>query len=344
MKLSLLFFSFLVSAGGARAEQSLGVLQLDDLTLRPQGVFKEGKEGEFQLGESSLGVSWQLDQTLSSYFRFGAADLRGKPKIYSQTNTSTDIDLLEAYGQFDGLLGTVKMGLIPLQVSRDGLLRESELIFPRGQVFSRGILGLRDLGINYFISHNRFFTSMTAHNGESGSNSDNKTWYSARWGYDFRKLRLEAFGQTGSTTPQSTSTSTLDVARFNPNQDAKWRMGGFYVDWIPSRFRMSLEAMAGDVTQNKETHRFLTGHFDMGQIGESGFGWFFRYNPFDPDTRTDNDAQHNLSLALVMANSPKTSKLILVGTKVLEEGRSKIPNDEIRLVWSTTPLFYSPSY
>lgn len=335
----LAFGSFALSAF---AVEPLGVVRVEDITLRPQGYFKEGKEGEFELGESSAALSWRLDHQLSSHFRFGAASLRGKPLFYDQNKNQNDLDLLEAYGEYEGLLGRIRLGLIPLELGQEGVLKDSELIFPRSQIYSRGIFGLRDFGLNYFITYNRFFTGITVHNGESGPNVDNKTWYTARWGYDFRKLRLEAFGQTGSTTPDSTTGSTLNVARFDPTKASKWRMGGFYADWVPSSFRMSMEVITGDVQQEKESHRFASGHMDLGQMGKR-FGLFFRYNPFDPDLKKDNDALHNLSLAMVMVNPSQTSKVILMGTKSFEEGR-QIPNDEVRLIWSATPLYRAPNY
>ena len=345
--LSILIVSAILSFS-SKAQQPLGTLELKDLTLRPQGYLKEGKEGEFELGESSAKLSWVLDDHLSSALRFGARQLRGRQSFYTPStltqNDLSDLDLLEAYGQFDGVLGRVRLGLIPVEFSREALLQDNELIFPRGQAFTRGVVGLRDFGLNYSIGFNRFYTSVTAHNGESGPNTDNKTWYTARWGYDFRKLRLEAFGQTGHTTPDSTAGSTLQVAKFNPDLNAQFRMGGFFADWVPSNYRVSMEVLIGDVTQEKATNRFISGHIDLGQLDENGLGWFLRYNPFDPDTRTPNDAQHNMSIALVKANASKTSKLILVGTKSIEEGPQKIPNDEIRLIWSATPLYTAPRY
>jgi len=324
------------------AQEQLGKLVVNDLTLRPQGYYLERQQGEFELGESSVGLLWELDDQLSSQFRIGAHSLRGKPRLYLDSKNGNDIDLVEAYGQYQGLLGRIRIGLIPLELGREGTLPESELIFPRSQIYSQGLFGLRDLGINYFINYNRFFTALTAFNGESDSNKDQKTWYGARWGYDFAKLRVEAFGQTGSTSPLSTTGSLLNVARFDPTKDSKWRMGGLYADWRPSNFVVSLEGVVGDMEQLAATHRFASATIDMGQIGGRGLGYFFRYNPFDPDVRRDNDAIHRISLAVVKANSSLTSKVILIGSKVMEEGGSQVANDEIRLIWSLTPLYFPP--
>jgi len=344
------FFSILLLCGGfmtapvALASEPLGVLRLEDVTLRPQAVFGEKKQGQFELGESSAALAWHLDDSLSAKFRFGAHALRGKPAFYKDTKSKNDLDLLEAYAEYQSLYGRFRLGLIPLDLGREGSVPDGELIFPRAQIFSRGLFGLRDFGFNYFTGYNQFFTEFSAHNGESEDNLDNKTWFAARWGYDFKKLRLEAFGETGSTTSLSTAGSTLTVARFDPTQNSKWRMGGFYADWVPSTFRMSLEVIEGDATQNKETFRFLTGSMDLGLMGKNGWGMFLRYNPFDPDTKTDGDATHDVSVAVVRANASLTSKLILIGTKRFEEGKSQIPNDEIRLVWSATPFYDPPRY
>ena len=340
----ILFFFQLLSLGSVSfGQEPLGRIGISDLTLRPQGYYREGRQGEFELGESSVGLNWSMDEQLSSAVRFGAHGLRAKPHMYQITQKDNELDLLEAYGQYEGILGRVRLGLIPLGVGREGQLADSELIFPRSAVFSEGLLGLRDFGLNYFITHNRFFTSWTVHNGESDSNEDNRTWYSARWGYDFRKLRLEMFGQTGSTTPLSTTGSLMTVARFDPSKESKWRTGGVYADWIPGRFRTSIEFITGDVEQEKASHRFATGHFDLGHSWKEGLGLFFRYNPFDPDVERDNDTLHNLSIAVVKANLSMTSKVILVGTKTLEEG-TQIANDEIRLIWTVTPLYFQPNY
>lgn len=328
----------------ACASEALGKIQLTDLTLRPQAYFQEGQRGDFEWGESSAQLQWSLEESLKAAVRFGASSLRGRPLFYnSSTQTANgDLDLIEAYGEYEGLFGRFRMGLLPMEIGREAVLEDHALIFPRSQVYSQGVFGLHDLGLNYLISYRHFYTSFTVHNGESGSDVDNRSWFSARWGYDFRKLRLEFFGQTGSTTPSSTAGSSFNVAQFDPSLESKWRLGGFYLDWVPSRFRMAFEAEVGDVQQERSTHRLASGHFDVGQMGES-FGLFFRYNPFDPDVKTHNDTIHRLSLATIFPNSSKTSQVILVGTKILEEGR-QIGNDEIRLIWRLSPFYQLPNY
>ncbi|HAG91051.1 MAG TPA: hypothetical protein DCL41_04225 [Bdellovibrionales bacterium] len=329
-------------ASVSMAQEQLGTLSVSDLTLRPQGFYREQQEGEFVLGESSVGILWTLDDRLSSKFRIGAHSLRGKPKLYADTKSESDIDLVEAYGEYESLFGRFRIGLIPLEIGREGVLSESELIFPRSEIYSQGLVGLRDIGLNYFITYNYFFTGFSVFNGESGNSQDHKTWYAARWGYDFHKLRVEAFGQTGSTDPSSTTGSSLTVARFNAAQTSKWRMGGVYADWRPSSFRLSLDFAVGDKEQNQESFRFATSNLEFGQMFSEGLGYFVRYNPFDPDLKTDNDGVHKVSLALVKANKSSTSKVILIGSKVMEEG-VQTPNDEIRLIWSVTPLYFPQS-
>ena len=141
-------------ASVSMAQEQLGTLSVSDLTLRPQGFYREQQEGEFVLGESSVGILWTLDDRLSSKFRIGAHSLRGKPKLYADTKSESDIDLVEAYGEYESLFGRFRIGLIPLEIGREGVLSESELIFPRSEIYSQGLVGLRDIGLNYFITYN----------------------------------------------------------------------------------------------------------------------------------------------------------------------------------------------
>jgi hypothetical protein len=46
--------------------------------------------------------------------------------------------------------------------------------------------------------------------------------------------------------------------------------------------------------------------------------------------------QKQASLAIVLSNGTKSSNLILVGTKCIEDGH-QVANDELRLIWSLSP-------
>ncbi|MCB0412505.1 MAG: outer membrane beta-barrel protein, partial [Bdellovibrionales bacterium] len=220
---------------------------------------------------------------------------------------------------------------------------ESELYFPRSLLFEQGVVALRAVGVEFETSHNGFFTSLAVHNGEAGEVEDHRTWVTAKWGWqDRNKLRLGFSGQTGSTEPTATSSSTATVKLGNADfaQDALWRIGSLFVHWHPSDFQMFLEFHKGEVVQSEVLQgRFVGAHLDL--IWQFTERWkvMGRWDQFDLNSKVAGDVQKLATLGVSFSNNTHTSEVFLYASKNIEE--VDLPNDELRLQWRLTPLLPS---
>src|SRR5690606_34021741 len=122
------------------------------------------------------------DRKLSAYIAVGSTLSRNLPAYYAVV-PHEELGFYEAYGEYVGVNGQLRMGLIPLNFGYDGILDQSERIFKRALPYSERILGLRDLGLSYFTSHNGYYTEIVGHNGEIDNQQDGRLWTTGRWGW-----------------------------------------------------------------------------------------------------------------------------------------------------------------
>lgn len=333
---SLFFLSlFSVVAAAAPVRENIGELKIHDVLLRPYASISEPQDGNFSIGESSFALRWELEEVFHGVVRVGPRDLVNPVARYTPT-VDDDLVLVEAFAEFQSPYGRFRLGRLPLEFGLEGSWWERELIFPRSLLFQKRVVALRDVGFSYSIMHNNFFTEAVIHNGEGDDDVDGRSWYTAKWGYQTKTFEIGVAGQTGSTKPISTSSSGDTLASVDVNKNAHWRMGGFFIDYNPKGWRISLEAYGGDREQEHNVHRFGTGHFDASYQWTRRIFSHIRYDYFDPDTKKSSNAQQNASAAISFSNPTRSSNLILIGTKVFEEG-AKVANDELRLIWSLSP-------
>lgn len=331
--LLLLFLNRIADAAVQR--ESIGQLKIHDVLLRPNVYVREPQEGSFSLGESSFALRWELEDYFQGVIRVGSRELMNPTARYTPS-VNDDIVLVEAFGEYRSPFGRFRMGRIPTEFGAEGALWERDLMLPRSLLFKNRVVELRDLGFSYFISHADFYTQLILHNGESENDRDGRIWYSGKWGYKFPDLDLGFSGETGSTKPSSTSTSGDTLAAVDVNKEALWRLGGLYADYTPRHWQVTLEIYGGEREQKSGTRRFGAGHLDISHTVSEHGAFIFRYDHFDPDFKADNDTQRAFSLGFELSNRTRTSNLILVGTKNLEESH-QVPNDELRLIWSLSP-------
>ena len=342
MKSTLLaLFLFASSAFALElGKETLGQLEVSDVLLRPNFQLQEPRNGSFSLGESSFEVTWSLDEALSGHFRVGSRPLINQPARYSDT-VNNDLMLVEAYAEWAGPYGRFRLGRIPLEYGAEGSWLERDLLFARSMLFSKRVMALRDDGFSYEIDNGNFFTNLSVSNGESDQDLDGRLWQTARWGYRQGKI-LEAglMGQAGSTTTASTvkttgttSTPVSDTtAGFNASESSKWRMGGIFVQWYPKWWQATLEATYGDCAQDNGGGKFTVAHLDVVRQFPNMYLVGVRTDHFDPNNNKDNDRILEASLLLGVENRTRTSSVLLIGTKVFEEGHSSA-NDRLLLVW-----------
>ena len=338
--LSVLFLGSMAVHSLELSKETLGQLDVSDVLLRPNFQLVESSRGSFSLGESSFEVTWSLDEALSGHFRVGSRPLINQTARYSDS-VNNDLMLVEAYAEWAGPYGRFRLGRVPLEYGAEGSWLERELLFARSMIFAKRLVALRDDGFSYEIDGSSFFTSISVSNGESDQDLDGRMWQTARWGYRQGKiLEVGMMGQAGSTTPKSTvktiatvDTPVLDkTGNFNASEGSRWRMGGIFAQWYPRWWQVVLEGTFGEVVQTNGGGKFSVAHLDVVRQFPNMYLLGVRADHFDPNSSQDGDRILEASLLLGVENRTRTSSVLLIGTKVFEEGRSS-GNDRLLLVW-----------
>lgn len=335
----LILKAFLISSPTFAITEKLGRVELTDVLIKPWFELKEPQEGEFQIGDSSVQFTWFLENHFQSKIRIGPKTLLN-PMARFNTPPSTDIGLVEAYGQYSSLYGQLRAGMIPINYAAEGSLSEAELYFERHKLFEQRVLPLRDMGLEYSVQHNGYYSDLKVHNGEGQTNPDGRMWVTGNWGWkDRNKFQVGLAGLTGTTKPISTSTSADNLANVDEAKEARWRMGTFFLRWFPSEWKTMMELTMGEVTQGEGDHvigKFAGGHVDL--IFEKPlWGMMARWQYFNPNSEAKNDLQRETSIGFIFKNASQTSQLKLIGTKIVEDG-VPVANDELRVIWQLTPL------
>lgn len=336
MKWLLSILIFLGTFAHAKVlREDIGELKIHDLLIRPNFVLKEPSSGEFTIGESSFALRWELEQKFAGVIRIGPRSLLNTPARFDK-NPENDVMLVEGFAEYDDPFGRIRLGRIPIEFGYEGRLWERELIFPRSLFFQNRAMILRDVGLSYEIQNNGFFTGFAVHNGEGDSDKDGQIWYTARWGYRADKFEVGLSGQTGFTKPASTNLSGDTLAGVDPTKDAKWRIGGAYAAISGRRAEWVMEVNGGERVQEKKIGKFSAWHTDFGWQFNKTISAHARYDVMDPNQSLSHDMQKRASLAMVLSNGTRSSNLIIMGTKCIEDG-PQIANDELRLIWNLSP-------
>ena len=336
--LALLLFSTAVMPHFVSAtvvSEDIGELKIHDLLLRPYFMLGEGKQSNFSIGESSFALRWELEKKFAGVVRIGPESLIN-PSAHFVKTVPDEVTLVEAFAEYNDVYGRFRMGRLPVEFGLEGRKWERELVFPRSLLFQNRAMMLRDMGVAYDISQNNWYTGFVIHNGNSGDNTDGRTWYTARWGYKSDDFEIGATGQTGSTLPDATVASGDTLAGVDTSKAAKWRLAGLYGTVSSKKWEWSLESYMGELEQDLTSTKFATGHTDLSYMWTKRFSTHVRYDFFDPDLELYGDQQKAASLALQFSNNSHSSNLILVGTKSFGELHTT-RNDEIRLIWSLSP-------
>lgn len=335
MKWLVLMLFYTGFASAAILREDIGVLKIQDLLLRPNFLMSESHETGFSLGESSVALRWELGESFGGVIRIGPRTLLN-PLIHYIKKVPDDVTLVEAYGEYNHPYGRFRMGRLPVEFGYEGREWERELVFPRSLLFQNRAMMLRDVGFSYEITHNDIYTGFVIHNGESDTDADRRIWYTARFGYKVEKWEIGLAGQTGSTTPLSSLNTSDTLAGVDPTKEARWRTGGLFWALRPRHWEWVTEVYAGEREQETQIGKFFTGHSDLSYEVSRRFSAHLRYDHFDPNTKMDADLQRQVSLGLMFSNMTHSSNIILVGTKVIEEGH-EVGNDQLMVIWSLSP-------
>jgi hypothetical protein len=329
------------------AQESLGSLAVSGLFLEPTFVYYEPSQGSFEAGRSFLAISWTREPNLSAVLKVGSRSLIGTPARYGPAPVD-QLALIEGYAQLDMIAGTIRGGLVPIEWSLEGGDTEERLRFPRSLLFENRAINLRDYGVSYHLSTGGFFSDWAIHNGEGGTDLDNRMWFTFRAGFqNGRALKVGISGSTGSTTPLSTNvaipTTTVTTAGYDVTHSAKIRLANAFGEFNWERLTGSFEVTGGDVQQDSGSNRLRAGHVDLDYDLSDKWSLLARYDQFDP-TSADNDSVHDMMAGVALKSVYENSVLYLFGSQRKYEGQ---PNDihRVLLIWRMTPLansFRSP--
>jgi hypothetical protein len=331
--IGLLFFSQI-----SFAEEQVGLFKMDSIFLRPELMMSEDKGGDFGLSDSSAAFEWRKDKKLSAYFEIGNERNRNLPIYYNNTEVEDRLNFTKAYAEYEGVYGTIQLGLVPLNFGYDGQIRNEDRIFSRSLVFSEKMIGLADKGLSFSTENNGYYTQITAHNGEIDTESDGRLWVTGNWGFtNQRHIRAQMSLQTGSVKGKvSDEAPSNDKLGIVSGENEKWRSGLLFVNWFDRNWNVVLQTGGGNFEQRSATGNYTTNLFEVTHEFSKNFEMGLRYDDFDPRTKVHGDKETDISVAFVFKSLDSTSKVILIGTKSYEESH-EIPDDQVRLAWVLTP-------
>lgn len=223
--ISLAFLTFFAQTIQVVQAEILGEITLNDIGISSVSTYNDEKKFSSSLAHTSFGVKWKKTNKLLVQLRVGNTYLQNTPSFFQQPNSS--FGFYEAYGEVSGSYGRARAGLVPLEFGYEGQTLEHNNHLFRTLIFKKRLVGLRDFGLSYSITHPYgFFTRLAIHNGEGlGKNKDNKSYYTATWGWKDDKTTLGVSGQSGETSPASTEGSNPIISEFNPSYRGSISMG-----------------------------------------------------------------------------------------------------------------------
>src|SRR5947209_3179290 len=83
------------------ADEKVGTLSIDDITLRPTVVTQEGGGAQFGLGDSSFALRWKEGKNLSAFVGIGDIAERHLP-VYYDALYIHELGFYQAYAQYEG--------------------------------------------------------------------------------------------------------------------------------------------------------------------------------------------------------------------------------------------------
>lgn len=333
---SLLIFAPAVST----AQEKIGTLSVSDLYLEPRFLYQEGESGGFSAGNSLVSFSWIRDEVISATVTAGTRELVNRPRRFI-VESEDELTLAEAYIEARSTLGTFRFGRVPIPFGTEGGRAESNLKFRRSLLFRDGWIGLRDQGLSYTIEHRNFFNEWAIHNGESGEDLDNQTWFTGRWGWTNDKIYTGFSGSTGRTTPASTQdvtgSRTFADAGLNPDISSRLRFANVFFEWDYKVFSFEIEGTMGDVRQASQSATLTAAHADFQYRIKKNFSVLGRYDILEPSNKVAEDKIEESTFGLAYRGWYETSTLYLFASRVREQGNDD-SNHQVLLIWRLSPL------
>lgn len=337
MRCLFLLLFFVGNSANAATPQSLGELEVSRLLLEPTFFVMEPKTSSFEMTKALMGVSWKNDNRWSAHLVFGSANLLGVPKRYGTLNQ--DFSLVEGYGEWNSGIGVWRIGLLPIDFGLQGGSAEELLWFPRGLLYQKGYLGIRDFGLSFSIHEGLYFSHLVVHNGESGVDHDNRAWFTGKWGINPKNLEFGISAQAGQTTPLSTNVSgnASQDSLFSAGSNHRLRLASLFINNKQEALNYQGEAFLAEVlTDGADTTQFGGFYVDLKYRQNAWLQYLIRYDELRTYPTSGREKYLQATLGFVFSNWNQTSNLFLYFIKNLEE-HVETNNDRLQITWRWTP-------
>jgi hypothetical protein len=312
----------------------MGSFRFSEFSLSPQVRVEEPSQGGFELKQSWIGFEWKRDESLSGEMSFGTADLV-RPAIWYPTKDG-DLALVHAALKAKTQYLDVRAGLLPIPNGFEGSVPEWELSLPETRVRRHRWFTKRDVGVEFKAETKPWLTTLTIHNGESGSNLDQKTWVTGLWRYlNPQGMGALATASVGRTDARSTTLSTAGSADegffFDPMVAAKIRQGSFalYRRW--GRHLLLSEVGKGEILQNEDKHAFVWGHFDVCANLGGDLNLLLRYEQSQSDVSNTETIVRSTGFGFSVSSTDRLSSVTLWGNKNNQSPEKQ--DDELLLIF-----------
>ena len=344
--LNLVLLTILVTLAGSQlapnracAQESLGTLGVSGIFLEPTFIFSEPNRSSFDAGRSFLAISWTREPVLSATLKVGSRSLIGNPARYGPAPVD-QLGLVEGYAQADSVVGRIRAGLVPISFSLEGGDTEERLRFPRSLLFANRIINLRDYGVSYHIGYEGLFSDWSVHNGEGGTDLDNKMWFTFRAGYQLgRRYKFGISGSTGATSPDSTNNQATNwdsaKAGLNIAESSRIRLANFFAEAQFERVNILTEITSGDTRQESGDGKLGGGHFDIEWDTSDTHSLLARYDRFDPSV-SGGDKVNEYMVGWSWKSLYQNSVLYVFASKQVFEGASQDAHRAL-ILWRITP-------
>jgi hypothetical protein len=330
------------------AEEKLGEISVSDLLIEPTFNLTEPKTGSFSPGYSYLGATWRLDNMLSGTIKAGSLDLLGVPARFGPAPASTQLGVIEAYGQLESDYGRFRVGQVPISFGLEGGENEPRLLLPRSLLFQYRYIVLRDYGMTYRILNEGYFSDWAIHNGEGGPDLDNEMWFTARWGWQGGNFFRGGISATvGRTNPQSTNPTgitdptllaTADAAAgMDVTLPAKIRIANLFLGWEFEPFSLEVEGDIGDTDQTSKLTGMRAAHADFQWNVIPGLTPLLRLDVLEPHAEIGGDMISEGTIGLAWKSHYENSVLTIAATqRVVQNVNPDI--HKLMIIWRLTPV------
>lgn len=297
----------------------MGTFRFSEFSLSPQAHLKEPSQGGFELKESWIGFQWERDESLSGEISFGSSDLIA-PAIWYLPRTD-QMSMVQAVVKGKTPFFDVQAGLLSIPNGYEGAFPEWEWQLPTTRIRTHRWFTRRDYGLEIKTEANPFLTSITFHNGESGTNLDDKMWTTFLWrvrnSAGYGALVTAEVGQTdGKSTGTAASAITQEGFQLDPMDSAKFRHGSLALFRKWRRNLILLEGGRGEILQKDEKHPFDWGHLDVCANLGGDLNLLFRYEHSQSDLKTTETMIKSVGMGFSVSSKDQLSSVTLWGNKI----------------------------